>query len=42
MDATELPEGGHLAAMEQPELWAKAVMAFFSDVKLTDSLEVKR
>lgn len=29
---TELPKGGHFAAMEQPELWAKDVSAFFSRI----------
>ncbi|PYS55893.1 MAG: hypothetical protein DMG13_02120 [Acidobacteria bacterium] len=29
---TELPKGGHFAAMEQPELWAKDVAAFFSSL----------
>jgi hypothetical protein len=28
----ELPKGGHFAAMEQPELWAKDVMTFFSQI----------
>jgi len=27
---TEQPKGGHFAAMEQPEMWAKDVAAFFS------------
>jgi pimeloyl-ACP methyl ester carboxylesterase len=29
---TEPPKGGHFAAMEQPEVWAKDVAAFFSRI----------
>ena len=29
---SELPKGGHFAAMEQPELWARDVESFFSKV----------
>jgi pimeloyl-ACP methyl ester carboxylesterase len=30
---TELPSGGHFAAMEVPEVWAKDVAAFFTSLK---------
>ncbi len=29
---TEMPRGGHFAAMEQPELFAREVSAFFAEV----------
>ncbi len=30
---TEMPRGGHFAAMEQPELFVDDVRAFFADLR---------